>query len=139
MHTSLLPLLCRRLCAVAVWPLLMLSAVRADGEPFVARFETDATGTWLTYPTVPGWHYKVESSPTLEEDDFTFVPSTFSYGNGTVRRLFIAPPRPPADPNYQPPVRTFRLINVRLHVATDPGMEKSNSSAPATRPHGAWK
>ena len=49
MHTALLPQLCRRLCAVAVWPLLILSAVRADGEPFVARFETDASGTWLTY------------------------------------------------------------------------------------------
>jgi hypothetical protein len=47
--------------------------VRA-AEPFEAQLEKDEKGaTWLVYPTKPGWHYKLESSPTTATGNFTLI------------------------------------------------------------------
>jgi len=86
--------------------------------------ENDAEGTWLVYPTLPGWHYRIEGSPSPAGGDFTYVPGSFRYGGGQDQRWWIAPPPPPlVPPDPPPPPRLWRHVHVTIFVATDPGVQ----------------
>ena len=111
---------------ILVAAICMLSTGQSPAQdPFAARFENDTDGTWLVYPTVPGWHYKIEGADTPNNADFALVPYTFRYGNGQEQSFFIAPPPPPTDPNApQPAPRIWKGTNVTIHVANDPGLQR---------------
>ena len=80
-----LPSAVRRLLLLAAASFALLLTARAQA-PFEVRFENDAQGKWLVYPTVPGWHYRIESGYGTAEADFTFVTGSFRYDNGSERR-----------------------------------------------------
>jgi hypothetical protein len=77
--------------ALLGFTVLPLTSTMATEPPaFEARFENDAEGTWLVYPTIPGWHYKIESSPSPDAGDFSYLPGSFHYGDGQALRWWIA-------------------------------------------------
>ena len=122
MH-SRLPSTLRRLLHFAGF-LLTLGAGQAQ-SPFEARFETDAQGTWLVYPSSPGWHYTVQYStdltldPNTDELAFTNEPDGYGYGIGSDLRFFIAPPQPPAN-SGPPPEKPVRDFYATLYVCFTP-------------------
>ena len=125
MHSLFHRLLCAFTSIICGTALLLPAPSRAT-EPaaFEARFENDTEGTWLVYPTIPGWHYKIETSPTSAGADFDYLPGSFRYGDGQDRRWWIAPPPPPATPpDPPPPPRVYRYLNIIIYVATDPDVE----------------
>ena len=110
-----------RLLFLAAAAVLSLLPAHATEPPFFeARFENDAEGTWLVYPTIPGWHYRIEASPTTADASFAFVPGSFCYGNGADRRWWIAPPPPPSTPPDPPPAPPeYYFARLHIHVASE--------------------
>ena len=104
----------------------LLSMATAQ-QPFVARFETDANGVWLVYPSEPGWHYTVQYTtemaldPDSEEIAFTDESDGYGYGTGGDLRFFVSPQLAPPAGGGPPPVKTPRNLSVTISVCNSPG------------------
>ncbi len=64
------------------------SALAQSSAEFTCGVETDPDGKqYLSFPTLPGYHYTVETSSDLE----SFLPASggFFYGNGDPHRFFF--------------------------------------------------
>ena len=158
MHHSILRLLSCITALLCGAVLLLPQPAHATEPPaFEARFENDGDGTWLVYPTIPGWHYKIEASPTLDDASFTYLQGSFRYGNGQDQRRWVAPPPPQPTTTYTtpPPPRSYFGLFVTIYVATDAGVPQlevirahetpsvdpapAPHAAPAPQPHGQSK
>ena len=110
---------------VAAACLLQVSPCPAQ-EAFEARFETDTAGTWLVYPSEPGWHYTVQYStdlsvaPATGEPHFENDPDGYGYGTGGDLRFFVSPQLTPPAGGGEPPEKTLRILSVNIQVCNTP-------------------